>query len=223
METSFSHHTSSAGCIGHKLLLSSAEESGKEIHRNSSLVLDAEEQISMVVHDNNSSLDEKSGAPFAKDEISIPMNQNSSYVQSDVSKIVHIPSENRIEVHLNPNQRRCQNPLLQGRISGWSLSMIQFENITDNMVVGNYDLRHIPISGQYYLEVLVILCEKYGDDYRYVNIKRTPCLEINADDRHQLTAGNGLAIMELVALDNSKLFKDFKGRWVHESLISNDR
>eukprot|EP00531_Pseudo-nitzschia_arenysensis_P018013 CAMPEP_0116142534 /NCGR_PEP_ID=MMETSP0329-20121206/14961_1 /TAXON_ID=697910 /ORGANISM="Pseudo-nitzschia arenysensis, Strain B593" /LENGTH=582 /DNA_ID=CAMNT_0003637779 /DNA_START=16 /DNA_END=1764 /DNA_ORIENTATION=- len=236
-----------------------AEENEKEIEhvsvdRNSSLVLDAQEEpnsivvlnttsvakkdrepsnvrsenidkliSTAVVNDNNSALAEKSPTPL--DAIDIPMNQDSTFVQSDVFKIIHIPSETRIEVHLKPN-RRCQDPFLQGRISGWSLSMIQFEKITqNNVVVGNYDLQHIPISGQYYLEVLVVLCEKYGDDYRSMNFRGVePCSEVYDDDRHQLTANKGNATLDLVAMDNdSKLSKDFKGRWVHKSLLSNDR
>ena len=87
----------------------------------------------------------------------IPMNMHSSFVESEVSRIIHSPSESRIEVHLKP-MRRCKNPLLKGRISGWSLSMIEFDNITDDKVIGHYDLYHTPVSGTYHVEILVVSC-----------------------------------------------------------------
>lgn len=157
--------------------------------------------------------------------VDIPLNRNSSFVQLDVSKIIHIPSKSRIEVHLKPT-RRCKNPLLKGRISGWSLSMIEFENITDDKVVGHYDLYYMPLSGNYYIEILTVLCEKYGDGYRSMNL-REPCLEIAKDDSHQLTAGNGVDEHATIYLEvapnqnkTSNKNKEAIGRWLHHSLHS---
>jgi len=42
----------------------------------------------------------------------IPVHNESSYVSSDISRILHVPAESRIEVHLKPKSvRRCQNPI----------------------------------------------------------------------------------------------------------------
>lgn len=147
--------------------------------------------------------------------ISIPLNQNSSYVNSDISKILHIPSESRIEIHLRPT-RRCQNPTVLGRISGWSLSMIQFEeNITENVLSGTYNRFHMPVSGKYPLEIIVILCEKYPDDPSFNLL--SVCVEHESGDTTHITSReNAFLEIQTANFGNSSL----KGRWLHESLIS---
>ncbi|MGK3737767.1 MAG: hypothetical protein ACI90V_004614 [Bacillariaceae sp.] len=105
----------------------------------------------------------------------IHLNTNSSYVSSDIVKIVHKPKEEyQIEIHLkknnnnnnnNNNRRQCQNPIYIGRISGSSLSIINFanfdykknrtqnkynntdtdndndnDNSMNNVIIGKYDL-----------------------------------------------------------------------------------
>ena len=157
----------------------------------------------------------------------IPMNTHSSFVESEVSRIIHSPSESRIEVHLKPT-RRCKNPLLKGRISGWSLSMIEFDNITDDKVIGHYDLYHIPVSGTYHVEILVVSCEKYEGDYRSMNL-REPCLEIKTDASHQLTAGNGIDEKATIYLEvpsdrnDTSHDENIMGRWLHHSLLSDEK
>ena len=155
--------------------------------------------------------------------VDIPLNVNSSFVHSDVSQIIHIPSKNTIQVHFKP-ERKCQNPLLQGRISGWSLSMIEFGDLNGEIVEGQYDLSQIPLSGQYYVEILVVLCKKYGDDYRSIHLKdEAYCLEISEeDDSHQLTAG-GKGMEDQQATIHLKVppsRHDVMGRWIHNSLLS---
>lgn len=186
------------------------------IHQNSSQsVFDPDESISSLSITNSSKEENTTNqTPWTN----IPINRNSTYVRSDISKIVHIPSETRIEIHLN-SARKCQNPLFQGRISGLSLSMIEFRNVSNNVVVGDYDLFHIPKSGQYYVEILVVLCEKYGDGYRSMNLRGEPCLQIQTDDTHQLTTGNGTAAID-ISLSTQENVSDKKGRWLHKSLLS---
>ena len=99
----------------------------------------------------------------------IAINRESSFVDSDISRILHVPKETRIEVHLKAKSiRRCQNPVFKGRLSGWSLSLIDFnfkfndDQPASDVIVGTYDLSQMPASGKYYVEIIVLLCEGYG-------------------------------------------------------------
>ena len=65
----------------------------------------------------------------------LPINMNST-ISSEIKHIVHDPNESKIEVHLlndinlsegKGKERRCKFPIFKGRISGVSLSMIQWE------------------------------------------------------------------------------------------------
>jgi len=152
----------------------------------------------------------------------IAINQDSNYALSDIANIIHVPSETRIEIHLNAT-RRCQNPVFKGRISGWSLSMIEFDNVSDDVVVGKYDLFHMLRSGKYYVEILLVLCEGYGDAYQFLDVRKV-IIEVNEDGRHQITAGNGNATIDIDAsVQNQNLARQatkFRGRWLHKSLVT---
>jgi len=152
--------------------------------------------------------------------ISIQLNQNSSYVRSDISKILHIPSKSRIEVHLQ-STRRCQNPVFKGRISGWSLSMIDFEEeVQNDILVGTYDRFHMPMSGQYPLEIILLLCEKYPENSHQMDLLSV-CLEHESGDTTHITSRENASL----GIDiGSKQFEEAinlerKGRWVHNSLL----
>ena len=102
-------------------------------------------------------------------EIEIPTNNASKFVASDVARVVHVPSKSRIEVHLNDyDVRECKNPMVLGRISGWSISsfVMGFGNDDNNrsILIGTYDRSTMPVAGTYYLELIVMLCERYDDD-----------------------------------------------------------
>ncbi len=152
----------------------------------------------------------------------IAINRDSTYALSDISNIIHVPSETRIEIHLNAT-RRCQNPVFKGRISGWSLSMIEFDNVSDDVVVGKYDLFHMPRSGKYYVEILIVLCEGYGDAYQFLDLRKVS-IEVNQDGRHQITAGNGNATIDIdTSVQNQNLASQatkIRGRWLHKSLVT---
>jgi hypothetical protein len=162
----------------------------------------------------------------------IPMHKSSSYVKSDVSKIVHVPAESRIEVHLKDKSiRRCQNPVFKGRISGWSLSMIDFDYKSNDheraadVVVGTYDLSQIPMSGRYYVEILVLLCEGYGEDFRGVNLMGV-CIENVKDANQRITEENGIASIDIdIGVDRSSLRQQQNstsrgGRWLNKKFLS---
>ena len=208
-------------------------------------------------------------------EIDIPSNKNSSYVRSDISKIVHVPTESRIEIHLKTaSDRRCQNPVFKGRISGWSLSVIDFDTPTaatnttmthggegDNdlddgdhdhndttirVIVGTYHLSQMPTSGTYYVEILVLFCERYNDDERFLFDLdlSTVCLENTQEaNNFRITAGDGSASIHIEVEeehyyysrtdknnrknnqetpDNEdvKEFPSPRGIWLHKSLLA---
>jgi hypothetical protein len=180
-------------------------------------------------------------------EFEIPIHKSSSYVKSDVSKIIHVPAELRIEVHLKAKSiRRCQNPFFKGRISGWSLSMIHFDSNTNSnndtdVVVGTYDLSQIPMSGRYYVEILVLLCEGYGENFRDVNLAGV-CLETVEDANHRITEENGMASIDIdIDVDRASLrhqqhqhqqqrqlqnamttttSRGIGGRWLHKKFLA---
>ena len=173
----------------------------------------------------------------------LPVNGNySSYVNSDITNITHVPSKTRIEVHLHKSSsRRCQNPFLRGRLSGWSLSSIDFEfedNYTD-VLVGVYDLSSVPVSGTYYLEIIILLCERYSEEYVRDTTKNLAnvCLETPVGGAHRITQTNASVQIQLQIEDEEnfnsplvapnqhrrRLLLDEssgpKGRWLHKSLV----
>ena len=161
---------------------------------------------------------------------SIPLNLESAYVDSDIVKIVHLPAEARIHIHLEPKtKRRCQNPVFKGRISGWSLSMIDFENTLsqseNDLVVGTYDPFHMPLPGKYYIEIIVLLCERYKEGFRTsLNLKNV-CLEYVLNDNGRITDMKGNAFMDAIHWSNKTkpTGKYSRGRWLHKSLLSDNR
>jgi len=170
----------------------------------------------------------------------ILINNVSSYALSDVSKILHVPSKSCIEVHLRPN-RSCRNPVFKGRISGWSLSMIDFDifdlkqklsnNSTTDVVVGTYNLAYMPVSGTYFVEIIHLLCEQYNEDIFRTNL-RTVCLEVSNTviDDHRITCDtasididlNGIVITSMSEQQKDKKSKAMiAGRWLHNSFPAN--
>uniref|UniRef100_A0A7S4ELH4 Uncharacterized protein n=1 Tax=Pseudo-nitzschia australis TaxID=44445 RepID=A0A7S4ELH4_9STRA len=201
----------------------------------------------------------------------IPTNTQSAYASSDVLRILHVPSKFQIEIHLQANTtRRCQDPVFVGRISGWSLAMIEFEtrerrgggygygNSNGNdatdivVVVGKYDPHQMPVTGKYYIEIIVLMCEappwengsgaddiddNGDDDDTGVDLKKF-CIEDTTNATNRITAGNGDAFIEI---DSSPMTSGvgsasmrttnmmipstnpFVGRWLHKSLLEKER
>mmetsp|Transcript_23508 Transcript_23508/g.36292 ORF Transcript_23508/g.36292 Transcript_23508/m.36292 type:complete len:382 (+) Transcript_23508:131-1276(+) len=148
----------------------------------------------------------------------IALNQDYSYVTSDITQILHIPAKTRIEIHLQP-QRSCHNPVFKGRISGWSLSMINFGNVVDDVIVGTYDLFHMPKSGNYHVEILLLLCEKYKEGFQSSLNLMTVCLADRTDENGLITSKKNASIA--VDLSHQRLEnKKARGRWLHKSLLS---
>ena len=192
--------------------------------------------------------DSVSGLPVQQllPPVILPVNGDrnySSYVNSDITNIIHVPSKTRIEVHLHKSsRRRCQNPYLRGRLSGWSLSSIDFEfeeNYTD-VLVGVYDLSSLPISGTYYLEIIILLCERYSEEYVRNTTKNlvNVCLENPVGGANRITQANASVQIQLQIEDGGdsnfpflvpnqhrwrRLLLDESsgpnGRWMHKSLV----
>mmetsp|Transcript_17722 Transcript_17722/g.26245 ORF Transcript_17722/g.26245 Transcript_17722/m.26245 type:complete len:501 (+) Transcript_17722:174-1676(+) len=123
----------------------------------------------------------------------IDINHHSSLVAENILSIQHNPSKASIEVHLKKN-RSCTWPFFRGRLSGRHLSIIKWEktnqysrshNTTDgagrtdlekNSLIGHYQ---VPSSGEYFLEIIMLLCNSTSvlsashSNLRYTNA----CLE----------------------------------------------
>jgi len=173
-----------------------------------------------LTYENSSGVARDANIPSPSE---IPVHKESSYAASDVSKIIHVPAESSIEVHLQPKStRRCQNPVLRGRISGWSLSMIEFETKNNNdVVVGTYDLSQMPMSGKYYVEIIVLLCEGYGEGFMETNLQ-TKCMESTIKSNHRITEGTGAASIDIV-VDGTSSHPDIfssTGQWLHKEFLA---
>ena len=165
--------------------------------------------------------------PRLSPAIILPMNGNSSYVHSDITNITHVPSKTRIEVHLHKSSnRRCQNPFFRGRLSGLSLSSInfEFEDNSAHVLVGVYDRSSLPVSGTYYLEIIILLCERYSEEYVLNNTTKNlanVCLESPVGGTHRITQSN--ASVQIKIEEEEKVNFPFvagpKGRWLHKSLV----
>jgi hypothetical protein len=83
-------------------------------------------------------------------------------------------SESRIIVSFKKS-RHCQKPHLMGRLSGPALSILEWdaelhEEDDKASLVGHYN---VPLSGLYFIEIIVILCDPIG----YDTDVRSICLE----------------------------------------------
>jgi len=191
---------------------------------------------------DTSELNQLNSGPLAavlSPTVILPMNGNSSYAHSDIANITHVPSKTRIEVHLNKSSnRRCQNPFLKGRLSGWSLSSIDFEfedNSTDVLMVGVYDQSSMPVSGTYYLEIIIFLCERYSEEDVRNTTKNLAniCLESPVGGAHRITQTNASVHIQIEEEDAFPLAtapsqqhrrrldesSGPKGQWLHKSLV----
>jgi len=177
---------------------------------------------------NDSVVDGRNSFSF----IEIPIHNASNYVASDISRILHLPADSRIEVHLKAKSvRRCHNPLFVGRLSGWSLSIIDFESLEESnngnndIVVGTYDLSMMPVSGTYFLEIIVMLCERYDSNKNILDTNlRTVWLEDHTEESHQITQNHTSIdiVVDEKTIDASQRNNDvssIRGRWLHNSLL----
>ncbi len=149
-----------------------------------------------------------------------PTSKNATKLLLDIMNITHIPQNQTIIIYFkdpgitsssSSYQRQCYNPIVRGRLSGSSLSIIDFQEykkpykkemiiptIDDRIdnenegerithyteaLIGMYD---VPLAGMYYIEIIGILCN-HNFDVPDHNFKNT-CL-INPLD-HRLTAMN---------------------------------
>ena len=92
---------------------------------------------------------------------------------ADVHSIVHNPKEASVIVKFNSN-RTCMQPQLIGRLSGLSLSRIEWnydnrQNQSENnsVVVGHYN---VPSRGTYFLEIIVTMCQRLTMDTDFKNL-----------------------------------------------------
>lgn len=147
--------------------------------------------------------------------VSVPLNPNST-MRDDVVGIFHDPSLSSImvviegkvlantsgdenEVQSDDARVSCLNPYLMGRLSGPAIGMVdtpwlqyrrsETNSVTRVIMEGQY---HVPVSGVYFLEIIVLLCNKWDDDEvsqsEDVELLKQQCLE--CPQYHRLTAQN---------------------------------
>jgi len=86
-----------------------------------------------------------------------------------------------------------------------------------DVITGTYDLSQMPVSGNYFVEIIVVLCESYGERFRSVDLLRK-CLEGTSGENHRITNGNGTASIDIVVNPASK-GSSTGGSWLHESFL----
>jgi hypothetical protein len=97
-----------------------------------------------------------SGEQLVLEKEQLTINVNST-ISSEIKLIVHDPNESKIEVHLlndinsiegERNERRCKFPIFKGRISGVSLSMIQWEKEVESSTTSmpNNNIENLSLS-----------------------------------------------------------------------------
>ena len=93
--------------------------------------------------------------------LSSGVNTSNPYMHS----ILHNPKETSIVVNFNKN-RTCIQPQLIGRLSGMSLSIIEWDydneqSKDDTVLVGHYNA---PLRGTYFIEIIVTMCQRLTMD-----------------------------------------------------------
>jgi hypothetical protein len=109
----------------------------------------------------------------------------SSTMAQDIVRIWHDASMSSVKLELKQNAN-CSNPYLRGRLSGPSLSILEWEKPTQTnngttLVTGRY---HSMINGTHFLEIIVLFCNDFEFNTDFTKI----CLEDTR--RHRLTALN---------------------------------
>ena len=104
----------------------------------------------------------------------IAINANSS-LGKDIQAIRHYPHLNQIEIVLkNDGSRRCENPVFRGRLSGQSLSIIDWKKSQNNsdIYLGNYSDLNMN-SQLYFIEIIVLFC----NEIHFLSDFKEECLE----------------------------------------------
>lgn len=142
----------------------------------------------------------------------IKINTNST-MALDIEQILHHPNESKIEIILR-TPRKCKSPVVRGRISGPSLSIIEWSKRNaaayTNILVGRYNRALFPRSGKYYVEIIGLLCNELKDEDNFT----TTCLENPLS--HRITSDDAsINVRTLIGKDNIQT--STMGRWVHVS------
>ena len=121
---------------------------------------------------------ENHSIPDSKDdtlEEIIQLNLNAT-LTNDILKIVHLPHQYKINIHLKAN-RKCFKPVVRGRLSGPSLHMLNwtYEYSTNkdqyDVISGAYQDVHI--GKKYFVEIISLFCNEFTFDLNFTSI----CLE----------------------------------------------
>jgi hypothetical protein len=162
----------------------------------------------------------------------ININANSTLADS-IEQILHYPNNSTFEIHLKA-LRRCERPLLKGRISGPSLSMIKWMNqietdtgsINANVLVGSYDQDLLPISGKYFVEIIGVACSDLKFESKITQV--APCVE--NPEHHRITSDDAsinvhLAVSALAPVPVAAAQSDnhVMGRWINTKLAGHLR
>ncbi|CAJ1951932.1 unnamed protein product [Cylindrotheca closterium] len=113
------------------------------------------------ISNNNTTFKEENALPG-----DIPRNEKST-IATDITRIWHNSQSGSVCVHLKEDAR-CPHPALVGRLSGPALAILDWKEMqttTDTppgtVLCGDYSNKWLD-AGEYFLEIIVLLCEDYG-------------------------------------------------------------
>jgi len=145
----------------------------------------------------------------------LPINPTGT-LSNDILAIEHVPDESAIHVQFRSNGR-CVNPYLRGRLSGPTLSILEWTTPTrKNTKVGRYQ---VPIPGPYFVEIIAITCNDFSYNTSY-DFQFT-CIEDVMN--HRLTKTNTQIVIDSAdttsagtAAANNNAAARFTGYWLHQ-------
>ncbi len=197
--------------------------------------MNATTMTQMAMYDNFNTIlaleDEDTTTTIRSNESSLEINQNST-MALDIKNILHVPDKSMIVIYLK-KERNCTHPQLIGRLSGLALAKIVWHHKNhqedtqmngdrnasqSDVLVGHYS---VPLSGQYFLEIILIMCEEIEFNTDFSNI----CL---ADpSQHRITQNGVFIDVPMLPMQDhhdqqsNKSGRDVIGHWWYDDGISN--
>ncbi len=143
--------------------------------------------------------------PIVQDMTLVELSSNNSTLQSEIINITHIQSKSMIVINFIKDDnttttiRKCNQPVVRGRLSGSSLSIIEKWEISQDhdKLVGRY---HVPFSGKHYIEIIGIMCNDIDFDEDFIQL----CLI--DPEFHRITADG--AFINVTLSSSSSLSED---------------
>jgi len=157
----------------------------------------------------------------------IQRSDSDSTLASEIISITYETSQSQSIITINfdtssPEARKCQRPVVRGRLSGPALTMIDWEDhyisipnttTTSDIIDKLIGKFNVPGPGRYFIEIIGMLCNRFdlNDDFKDI------CVENPIN--HRLTANDSTINIHLYDIHNkatnqSVIYNDIVGHWM---------